>query len=184
AGGSAGEIGGSVWRSTFASYADRVGPFSLEQPLVARGRVAFTGADPDSGVSLGWFNSVAKGTGEHQLRDFVGVHVEGPTRVGHYFQPMIVTAAGNKASPGKGPVLPPDSKPHAWTFAYDPAANEGNGAVTVTLDQESVTLNIAKARRAEGAQLDRFGLFSAAVGGSRVKIYLDDIEYSAAPPKR
>src|SRR5258708_114413 len=56
AGGSIGELGGTVWRSTFASYADRVGPLTLAQPLVASGRVVLTGADPDSDVCMGWFH--------------------------------------------------------------------------------------------------------------------------------
>ena len=57
AGGSIGELGGTVWRSTFASYADRVGPLTLNQPLVASGSVVLTGADPDSDVCFGWFRS-------------------------------------------------------------------------------------------------------------------------------
>jgi hypothetical protein len=35
--------------------------------------------------------------------------------------------------------------------------------------------------KAEGARLDRFGLFSSRVGGSKVKIWLDDLEYTASP---
>ena len=39
AGGTAGEVGGLVWRSPYAYYADRVGPLSLNDPLEARGRI-------------------------------------------------------------------------------------------------------------------------------------------------
>jgi hypothetical protein len=60
AGGKIGELGGTVWRSTFASYADRVGPLNLGQPLKASGRVVLTGADPDSDVCMGWFHSGAQ----------------------------------------------------------------------------------------------------------------------------
>jgi hypothetical protein len=179
AGGNTGEIGGIVWRTTFASYADAVGPFTLDQPLVARGRVAFTGADPDSGAYLGWFSSGAKDDGEKDFRNFVGVQVEGPTRIGHYFMPRLATAKGTKAAMEKGPVLRPDGKPHTWTLSYDPAANEGRGAITVTLDEETVTLNLRDKVKAEGATLDRFGLFSSRVGGSKVKIWLDDLEYTS-----
>lgn len=31
----------------------------------------------------------------------------------------------------------------------------------------------------DGVQFDRFGLFSPGVGGSRVKIYFDDLDYTA-----
>lgn len=181
AGGKPGEIGGTIWRTTYASYADRVGPLTLDQPLVARGRVVFTGADPDSGAYFGWFNSAAQKGGEHPRGDFLGIHLEGPTRVGHYFQPQIVTAKGSRAEPGKGAVLRPDSKPHTWSIAYDPAAEEGRGAVTVTLDAERSTFALPRGRRAEGAQFDRFGFFSSRIGGSRVKVFLDDLEYTAAP---
>ncbi|MBI5397116.1 MAG: hypothetical protein HZA91_17600 [Verrucomicrobia bacterium] len=178
AGGSKGEIGGIVWRSTFASYADKVGPLTLDQPLVARGRVAFTAADPDSGVYFGWFNSAAKDAAKRDFRNFIGVQVAGPTRVGHYFRPTLATAKGSKAVPEKGPLLRPDGAPHTWTFAYDP----GRGAITVTLDNETATLNLRDKVRGEGAQLDRFGLLSPGIGGSKVKIWLDDLEYSASAP--
>ena len=179
AGGNTGEIGGIVWRTTFASYADAVGPFTLDQPLFAKGRAAFTGADPDSGAYLGWFSSAAKDDGPKEFRNFVGVQVEGPTRIGHYFMPRLATAKGTKAAAEKGPVLRPDGKPHTWSLRYDPAANDGRGAITVTLDAETATLNLRDKVRAEGALLDRFGIFSSHVGGSKVKIYLDDLEYTA-----
>ena len=61
AGGTAGEVGGSLWRcGNFAYYADRVGPFSLEQRLEARGKVKLLTAGPDSDIALGWFSSAAK----------------------------------------------------------------------------------------------------------------------------
>ena len=141
--------------------------------------MAFTGADPDSGVYLGWFSSASKDDGPKEFRNFVGVQVEGPTRIGHYFMPRLATAKGTKAAVEKGPILRPDSQPHTWSLAYDPAANEGRGAITVTLDAETVTLNLRDKVRGEGAQLDRFGMLSSHVGGSKVKIYLDDLEYTA-----
>jgi hypothetical protein len=76
-------------------------------------------------------------------------------------------------------VLRPDGKPHEWTLSYDPAANDGRGAVTVTLDKETVTLNLRDKVRAQGAQLDRFGMFASHNGGSKVKIWFDDLTYTA-----
>ena len=179
AGGSIGELGGTVWRSTFASYADRVGPLTLKQPLVASGRVVLTGADPDSDVCLGWFHSGAQEGEKKNARDFIGIAIGGPTRIGHYFRPMVTTGSGERSVAPKGPVLHPDGKPHTWSVAYDPAANGGHGAVTVTLDQETVTLDLPEKLRAEDLQFDRFGLFAPGVGGSKVKIYFDDLEYTA-----
>ena len=58
AGGQNGEVGGSFWRGgDFAYYADRIGPLSLQQKLVARGKVKLVAAGPDSDMSFGWFNS-------------------------------------------------------------------------------------------------------------------------------
>jgi hypothetical protein len=178
AGGANGEMGGTVWRSTFASYADRVGPLTLGKPLFASGKVVFTGADPDSDAFMGWFRSGPQ-VGENSKRDFIGVAIGGPTRVGHYFRPMLTTAAGVRAMADKGPVLHPDGKPHTWSVAYDPAANGGHGSVTVKLDQETVTLSLSDKVHTDGVQFDRFGLFAPGVGGSKVKIFFDDLDYTA-----
>ncbi len=78
-----------------------------------------------------------------------------------------------------GPVLAP-GKVHAWSLVYDPTAAGGNGAVTVTLDQDSATLPLKKGLKAQGANFDRFGLFTSNIGGQIVRIYLDDLKYTAA----
>ena len=48
---------------------------------------------------------------------------------------------------------------------------------------ESVTLALKPGQKAHGANLDRFGLFNSTAGGQMVKIYLDDLTYSAAASK-
>ncbi len=48
-----------------------------------------------------------------------------------------------------------------------------------TLGTESVSLALKPGQKAEGASLDRFGLFNATVGGQMVKTYLDDLTYTA-----
>src|SRR5439155_23697359 len=79
-----GELGGTFWRGAAASYADRVGPLSNDDALQASGKLAFTTGSPDSGMLIGWFNSHSP-PGPKSLKNFIGVRVEGPTRVGHYF---------------------------------------------------------------------------------------------------
>jgi hypothetical protein len=64
-------------------------------------------------------------------------------------------------------------------LVYDPAAQDGNGEMRVTLGSESVTLALKPGQKAQGASLDRFGLFTSIAGGQMVKIYLDDLTYSA-----
>ena len=179
AGGAPGEVGGSLWRcGLYAYYADVVGPLSLNQRLEARGKVILVTAGPDSDIYLGWFNHAAKDKEPAEAGHFVGIHVGGPTRVGHYFIPAFTTAKGTKGRVKQGPVLAPGTA-FAWSLVYDPAANEGNGAMRVTLGTESVSLALKPGQKAEGASLDRFGLFNATAGGQMVKTYLDDLTYTA-----
>ncbi|MBI3875017.1 MAG: hypothetical protein HY300_03450 [Verrucomicrobia bacterium] len=181
AGGTTGEIGGTVWRTdkNFAHYADKVGSLSLDDRLEASGRVILAVGAPDSGACLGWFGA-KDGDAPADSRDFVGITIGGPTRVGHYFLPICVTKEGNRVALKQGPVLVP-GKPHLWTLLYDPAANNGLCAMRVTLDEESITINLKPGQKKEGARLDRFGLCSHKPGGGIVKIYFDDLKYTAKP---
>jgi hypothetical protein len=179
AGGSPGEIGGVLWRGgPFSFYADRVGPLNLEQRLEASGKVKLVTAGPDSDIFLGWFNSAAKTNSAGVAENFVGIHVGGPTRVGHYFIPVLITAKGEKNIVKRGPVIKP-GKALDWSLVYDPAANTGNGEVRVTLGAETVALALKPGRKTQGANLDRFGFFTSTTGGQSVKIYLDDLKYTA-----
>lgn len=188
AGGRPGEIGGTFWRvepdsPNFGYYADRVGHLTLADHLHASGKVGFTLGCADSGMYLGWFNSgmrdQAPTRGDVRLTNFLGILVEGPSRIGHYFRPAYATASGDGATAGEGPVIRPDGRPHAWTLDYDPAANGGNGRVRVTLDAESVTLDLAPGHKVEAAGFDRFGLFTMRRGGHYMSIYFDDLKYTA-----
>jgi hypothetical protein len=190
---SPGEVGGIMWRSgSYAYYADRVGPLSLDDKLEARGKVILTTAPPDSGIYIGWFNSEQKTLSPPQAGSFLAVKIGGPTRVGHYFLPAYATTQtklpdrGDKEHPpnisverGQGPVLTPQ-KVFNWKLVYDPAANDGNGAIEVTLGDETVKLPLKPGDKAKGASFDRFGLFTTHRGGSFVKIYFDDLNYTAS----
>ena len=49
-------------------------------------------------MSLGWFNSAANDKeNARRHRNFVSIHVGGPTRIGHYFIPALVAAQGATA---------------------------------------------------------------------------------------
>lgn len=180
AGGAPGEIGGGLWRSgAFAFYADRVGALNMEQRLEARGKVRLVTAGPDSDIFLGWFNSAAKDKGAGEAQDFVGLHIGGPTRVGHYFIPTFATSKGTTGRVKQGPILTP-GKVFDWSLIYDPLANRGDGEIRAALGEESVTLALKPRQKAEGASLDRFGLFTSTAGGQMVKIYLDDLRYTVS----
>ncbi len=179
AGGRAGEVGGTFWRSgKYAYYADRVGPLSLDDRLEASGKVMLQSGAPDSDMYLGWFNGANKEKSPIAAGHFLGVHVGGPTRVGHYFHPSLATAKGTRAQAATGPVLIP-GKVYEWSLVYDPTAEGGRGAVRVTLGKDSVTLPLRKGLKAQGGVFDRFGLFTSTIGGQIVRSYLDDLKYTA-----
>jgi hypothetical protein len=194
AGGTAGEMGGKLWRSgVYGYYADRVGPLSLADRLEASGKVVLTVGGQDSVAYLGWFNSADKENAPTQAGHFVGVKIGGPTKVGHYFLPAYATAlpSGDKVERdgqhpanvsverGTGPVFVPQ-KVYDWRLVYDPTGNGGKGTIEATLGGESVTLPLRDGDKAKGAALDRFGLFTGHRGGSYVRIYFDDLKYTAA----
>ncbi len=193
AGGSPGEIGGLMWRSgLYAYYADRVGPLTMNDRLEASGKVVLRVAPPDSGIYLGWFNAGEKEYAPTQAGNFVGVKVGGPTKVGHYFLPAYavlkttpIERVGVRQHPetvsvdkGTGPVFVPE-RVYTWKVVYDPAGNKGKGTIETTLGDESTTLNLNDHDKEKGALLDRFGLFTTHRGGSFVRIYFDDLKYTA-----
>jgi hypothetical protein len=135
----------------------------------------------DFGFSRTSFASSEKERPPVAAGHFLGVHVGGPTRVGHYFQPAFVTATGTRGLADGGPVLRP-GKVYEWSLVYDPAAKGGQGAIRVTLGDESVTLVLKKGIKAQGARFDRFGVFTSTIGGQVVRIFLDELNYTATPP--
>ncbi len=183
AGGTAGEVGGDFWRSgTYAYLGDRIGPLNLEQRLEARGKVTMVVGGPDADMMLGWFSSRHKDQSPIEAGDFLGVAVGGPTRVGHYFAPSFTTSEGARGKVDTAPVLKP-GKSYDWSLAYDPTANNNLGEIKLTLGGESVLLPLKPGRKQEGATFDRFGMFTSQAGGQLVRIYLDDLTYSAAVPQ-
>ena len=190
AGGEQGEIGGVIFRDEEpAFYADRVGPLSLEDELLAAGTLTLRSAGADSGVMLGWFNRDAKqskATPEHEepLTDYLGIYLEGPSRVGHYFRAAYSTSQGNREAPtGEGtaeerPVVLPGATVHRWSMHYQPEAAGGRGRITVRFDDRTNTLDLKEGARREGAVFDRFGLFNVQSGGHHVEVFLDEIRYS------
>jgi hypothetical protein len=184
AGGSAGEVGGIVWRDERpAYYADRVGPLTLEDELFASGKLAFTGAGSDSGVYLGWFDAKSKqdkSTPEHQeaQKNTLAILIEGPSRIGHYFRPAYSTVSAQGAKQSIGPVIRPDGRVHQWSLLYSPRGADGNGRITVTLDGAAQTLDLRPGDRQIGATFDRFGFFNVQSGGNHVYVYIDDLIYT------
>lgn len=182
AGGTLGEIGGLIWRADERKpeqagyYADQIGHLTMDNTLEAAGKVAMLRASADSAVLIGWFNS------ETYIgappKNFVGIMVEGPSRIGHYFRPVYANTKGQHEIMKTGPVIKPSRTSHQWRLAYAPDANSGHGQMIVTFNDETISLNLKPNVRADGAVFDRFGMLSFQRGGHFVDIYFDDISYT------
>ncbi|MCB9781344.1 MAG: hypothetical protein H6751_00050 [Candidatus Omnitrophica bacterium] len=186
AGGEPGEMGGVVWRiedshpENAAYYGDNVGKLTLDDRLEASGRVSMLKAGADSAGMIGWFNSKTFREGSIP-RNFLGVQIEGPSRVGHYFRPAYMNDQLVGENPGQGPLIRPDGKQYEWKLVYDPEANNGLGEITVQLNGEKVSLPLRPGAREGGAEFDRFGMVTFLRGGHHVEIYFDDLTYTVGP---
>lgn len=183
AGGEPGEIGGLVWRiestrpQDSAYYATPIETINLNRRLHARGKVAMTVGAADSAVLIGWFNSYTF-IGAPPM-NFLGIMVEGPSRIGHYFRPAYSSSDGIGGVLGDGPLIRPDGASHGWSFEYNPEA--GAGQIAVTLDDETVTMDLTPAVRKGGAAFDRFGILTWERGGNCIEIYFDNLEFTGEP---
>lgn len=182
----AGELGGVIWRDDKpAYYAADIGKLSLDDELIASGTVAFTGQGSDSGVWLGWFDSAGKRSptkteSEQRPKNFLGILVEGPSRIGHYFRQGYRANNADGVIAETGPVIHPNGKVHRWSLRYDPKANNGVGRIDITFDGEKLSLDLRDQDRKAGATFDRFGLFNVQEGGHYVEIYFDDLRFTRA----
>ena len=188
----AGEIGGIVFRDERpAYYGTPTGALSLDDELVAHGKLAFLKAGSDSGTYIGWFGSASKRTNETpeytaRQKNYLGVLLEGPSRVGHFFRPSYATPTGSGLTAGgegpggrlEWPVIRPDGQVHEWSLHYRPDGAGGRGQIELTLDGTTNTMDLAAGDRTSGAVLDRFGIFNMQSGGHHVEIYLDDVSFT------
>lgn len=184
-GASPGELGGLMWRvedsheDMQAYYADDVGTLTLENHLSASGKMSAKRFTTDSGVMIGWFNSAEQ---DWPPSNFVGVYMDSLSDTGRLFSPMYGTSAGSTAfAHAPWLLFPPDGTPLDWTIDYDPDASGGQGAITVTLNGVTRTLLLDPGHKAEGAVLDRFGIFNMQDNnGKHSVVYFDDLTYTSA----
>jgi hypothetical protein len=126
-----GEIGGIVRRPEEADlegaayYVDVVTGLTFDTRQHAQGRVAMTRAGADSAVLVGWFDSWSY-IGAPP-RNFLGVMVEGPSRVGHYFRPAFRNDEGATALGQREPIMRPSPESCDWGIAYPPGCRDGLG---------------------------------------------------------
>jgi hypothetical protein len=139
--------------------------------------MSLTASAADSAVLIGWFNSHTP-IGAPPL-NFLGVFIEGPSRVGHYVRPAYGTSDDLKGVLSEGPIVWPDSKSHEWALQYNPDANDSLGRIVVTFDGEFVELDLSEEARKGNAAFDRFGVLSWNRGGHFVEVFFDDLAFTA-----
>jgi len=188
----AGEMGGLFFRGDcryadrLAAYGDRLDPSTLARPLRASGKVCLRRGVSDSTTLVGFYHSahslsVISSQQFSTPKDFLGAAIEGPSGEGFYLYPVYHNHGGG-ASRGMGanpPRIYPDGATHDWTIEYDPAAANGNGRITVSLDGKGVSVDLAPGDRASGAQFDRFGLVTPWIDGNGQHVYFDDLSYTS-----
>jgi hypothetical protein len=192
---SAGELGGLIFRgdcrepARLAAYGARLKTLTLDTPLYACGKVSMLRGISDSTASLGFYNStwslhVNPRQDQGIPMDYLGINIEGPSSEGFFFYPVyrvhgdIAGALGSRSGP---PHIYPDRTVHDWSLTYDPAGADGRGQITVTLDDQSCTLDLAPDARATGATFDRFGICTPWIDGNSVTAFFDDLQYTCAP---
>lgn len=186
AGNQIGEIGGLFWATElndplYGYYADDIGSLSLDDPISFSGNVCFVDGQPDSGMTLGFFNSKSIGSSDFQQRfgQGLGIYIEGPSSVGKQMMSYCACGDGGMTVLPNPPVFQPDRRRRAFAFKYDPKANDGVGRITLDLDGKEYAMNLTPQQRKAGANFDRFGMKNLRGGGKLVIIYFDDLSYTA-----
>jgi len=204
AGSEPGEIGGVVWRSiTPAYYGKIVGPFSLEDPLSASGKVAIReartgfGWQTGSSVFVGFFNHSEQGwrpinflgfrlethtdTEAKQIEKRPGIEVcygtQKWTAGGAHINSTGEVQERNVKELDQDAMfrIAPDGTKHTWEFAYNPKGEDGSAEIRITLDGVVTLFPISGSHRDQGASFDRFGIFNNQIPGQEMEVYFDDI---------
>jgi len=192
----AGELGGLVFRgdcrepARMACYGDRLEDLTLEQPLMARGKVVMLRGVTDSTASIGFYHQAHSMTPNPSQknsvpRDYLGINIEGPSSEGFFFYPVYRTHDGDQRAWNRNAGEPlrirPDGTVHEWWLTYDPADAEGRGRLTVGLDDRTCVLDLEPGDRVAGTTFNRFGLCTPWIDGNSVTLYFDDLTYTASP---
>lgn len=191
-GAKAGELGGLVFRGDIRQpdrmghYGARIDTLTLAKPLHAGGAVALRRGVSDSTTILGFYNSrdslttnPSQNTG--WPKSFLGVAIEGPSRVGFQFYPAFHDATGHYDS-ARSEILPtilPNGAPHRWTLDYAPPANGKPGAILVNFDGQLAKVELpSEIADLSATTFDRFGLVTAWIDGNGQQVYFDDLTYT------
>lgn len=185
-GGGLGEIGGFITPSAEAAYyAGNTGPLTLDDPLTASGTLNIP--DGAAHLLLGFFNKDT--INEWRTPNSIAIRLSGR---GEYFYAWLEYCTGKWRAGGDSPKgfstlnaatnrqelfrFPAGKRSYQWTLRYDPKANNGAGAISATIGDQSALCNLEPEHRKDGAGFNRFGMLNlvkhADSGGN---IWLDDL---------
>jgi len=169
AGGRPGEIGGKVTPAgEQAYYAVPISPRTFEDSLEASGRMTLAGGSGH--LLIGFFDAASADV--WRTPNSIALRIHGR---GDHFYAYVEYATSKWRAGGDSPggfTTVPDGEEgkrslrgfagkgalHTWSIRYDPAANHGSGAVTVTVDDETSVCNLSPGHKADGARFNRFGI--------------------------
>ena len=192
AGNNFGEIGGRFWGTEVIDplssfYADDIGILTLEKPIQFSGKINFVEGAVDGRMLIGYFNKkdyLADIEGEYKgnpPKQYLGLEIMDQTRYGYNFT-AVCSPQQDISFEERGPIYIPDRIPREFSFDYNP--DEGvAGRITVTLGEESFTVDLTNEQRKIGSTFDHFGLLNPRKGGKYVDLYFDDLIYSSHKTK-
>jgi hypothetical protein len=182
-----GEIGGFITPAGEpAYYAKPIATSTLSDELSASGTFATT--DRQFHLLVGFFN--ADTVNEWRTPNSIVLRLYGR---GDVFYAFVEYMTGRWRAGGDNPggfalVDEPetgrkklrgfasDGTKHHWSMVYDPKANDGQGSVTVKIDDETAICHLDPGHQQDGATFNRFGILSIPkhhdTGG---EVWLDDL---------
>ena len=177
-----GEVGGRVQRSTTPAYYAMPTPIkTLADGFRASGKFCVTQAASGSGALFGWFNDRAHGwrTANSLVFRLDGnggkywVFVEYGTR--HWHAGGTGCFEGERYQSTKTEPFLADGKAHDWILEYDPRSAGGNGTITFTLDGTIYTVDVRPEDRADGFEVNRFGILNTMTAGDGLEVWFDEL---------
>ena len=195
----AGELGGLIFRGDcrdphrMAAYGARLATLTLNTPLYARGKVSMTRGVTDSTASIGFYHSTwSLHSNPRQTRASRWTTSASTSRGRRPRASSSIPSTGSTAR-SPGPLAAARARPRVFTrtarsttglLEYDPAGAGGRGRITVTLDDQSCTLDLDPGAKAAGASFDRFGICTPWIDGNSVTVFFDDLEYTCGPAEK
>ncbi|MEZ0227545.1 MAG: hypothetical protein ACAI25_02905 [Planctomycetota bacterium] len=179
-----GELGGHIENSMRpAHYGAPIAQRTLEDRLVASGRLAITDCEVNGGFLFGWFNASTEGwRAPNSL--VIRVRREGPVLRAYLelgTKSRFACGANVNVAGTTTPLdLQADGSVHAWRLEYDPTAAGNLGAISLTFDGATCTTDLPPGHKADGATFDRFGLLDFQILSGSTDVYFGDLDVDGA----